>query len=272
MHSQRNGSFNPCFVGLVFQTNIALEEDMKEIIKSAWLKSILFIIETAGLKENDASTRIQTIIDSLAPGKYIGVNAEVREAIPLDLEPDFAGLNSTIDSFETKIYKSLHVPQFLVQSEEIANRATADKSAQLFIDGVVAYDQEWMSDILWDQHYEPLARRILKLNQNVTEDDTPDEEQMMPFKIKRIWDKPTISEFLDLATAVSTLVQTGIWDEEQANKVLETDDVTPRILKAKQERQQQMFQPKPEEETERQKQNAFAKIASAADKIGRKHQ
>ena len=221
-------------VHIAEEHNIVTEEDIKEILKSAWLKSILFLINTAGLSSAEATTQITTLIDSIDPGKYIGANSDVKEAIPLDLEPDFAGIISLVDSLESKIFKALYVPQFLVQSEDMANRATANKSASLFIDGIIAYDQEWLSDILWKQWYEPLLRKELKLEKNP--DDQTKDPPPIPFKIKRLWDKPTIEEFLDLAEALKQLKEAGIWDIEQVNKILKTPEVAKRI-KAEEEKQ-----------------------------------
>lgn len=207
--------------------NIATEEDIPEILKSAWLKAILFIVNTAGLDSTDATTQITTIIDQINPGKYVGVNTDVKEAIPLDLDPNFEGIMKMVDSLESKIFKSLHVPQFLVQSEDMANMATANKSASLFIDGIVASDQMWMSDILWKQWYEPLLRRELNLELDL---DNPEEEYTkLPFKIKRIWDRPSIEEFIELSAALVALKNAGIWDVTQANKMLNTPEVAKRV-------------------------------------------
>ena len=69
------------------------------------------------------------------------------------------------------------VPQFLVQAEDIANRATADKAASLFMNGIIAKDQQWLSDILMEQWYEPLLRAELKLPEGV----------QVPFRIRRVF-------------------------------------------------------------------------------------
>jgi len=218
--------------------NIATEEDIPEILKSAWLKAILFIINTAGMDSDTATSQIQTIINAINPGKYVGVNTDIKEAIPLDLDPNFEGIIKMVDSLESKIFKSLHVPQFLVQSEDMANMATANKSAALFIDGIIASDQQWMSDILWKQWYEPLLRRELNLEQDP--DNPEDDYKELPFKIKRVWDKPSVEEFIELSTALVALKNAGIWDVEQANKLLQTPEVAKRVNKANEEMKQNM--------------------------------
>lgn len=238
--------------------NIATEEDWKEIIKSAWLKSILFRIRTAGLKQSDANTKVQTYIDEIAPGKYIGVNEDVLEAIPLDLDPKYDGLVAIVDSMESKIFKALHVPQFLVQSEDMANRATANKSASLFIDGIIAHDQNWLSELLWRQWYKLMLQEFLKQESDV-DDPTSDEPPELPFKVTRRWDKPTVEEFIDLADAVKILVESGVWDLEQGNKALGTQDITPRVVKEKEEKMKQQ-----EEQFKMQKQQTNAQVATAS--------
>ena len=215
--------------------NIATEEDMKEILKSAWLKSILFVINTAGMTATKASTYIQTTIDAIDPGKYIGVNTDVKEAIPLDLDPKYDGIVAMVDSLESKIFKSLQVPQFLVQSEDMANMATANKSAALFLDGPCKNDERLAGDILWDQWYEPILRQKLNLESN--EDGTP---AKLPFKLVRRWEKPKVEEFMEMAQAVKALVDGKIWDVEEANKHLGTESATQRVMKQIEEDEKKM--------------------------------
>lgn len=225
--------------------NISTEEDIKEIMKSAWLKALLFVVETAGLNSTQAKNQIQTIIDAINPAKYIGVNRDVKEVIPLDLDPDFDGIVKMVDSLESKIFKSLFVPQFLVQSESIANMATANKSAALFLEGIVAFDQNWMGETLWQQHYEPLMRQSLGEKFVIDVEDPEAEVPQLPFKIKRVWEKPTVEEFMEMADALIKLTGAGIWDTEQANKVLQTPEVTKRISESEEKAKENM---QPDEE------------------------
>ena len=221
--------------------NVATEEDIPEILKSAWLKAIMFIVNTAGLNSTEATAQIQTIIDAINPGKYVGVNTEVKEAIPLDLDPNYEGIMKMVDGMETKIFKTLGVPQFLVQSEAIANMATANKSAALFLDGPVAQDQLQMSNLLWKQWYEPLLRRELEKDKDEQVDDDPQKDfETLPFKIKRVWDKATVEEFIELSSALVSLVGSNIWDIEQANKILQTPEVAKRVAQVEKENKSNM--------------------------------
>ena len=81
---------------------------------------------------------------SIVQGKYIGINQMGITATQLKLEGDLSGLVELAEKQESKIFKALQVPQFLVQSEDIANRATADKSAELFLNGVISKDHKWL--------------------------------------------------------------------------------------------------------------------------------
>jgi len=235
-------------VNIAESHNIATEEDIKEILKSAWLKAIMFIVNTAGMSATDAKAQIQTIIDAINPGKYIGVNNDVKEAIPLDLEADFKGIVEVIDSLESKIFKSLFVPQFLVQSEDMANMATANKSAALFIEGPVAFDQSWMTETLWQQHYEPLMRQEMEIE--IDPEDPTAEIKPLPFKIKRIWEKPTVEEFMEMSEAIIKLTGgKAPWDIEQANKLLGTPEVAKRVAEQEKENKENMEATPPAEES-----------------------
>lgn len=235
--------------------NIGIEEDFKEILKSAWLASILFRFNTAGLTAPQAKKRMESLIGSIKAGKYIGINDDIKDAEQLNLNPDYTGLIAMTDNLETKIYKALDVPQFLVQSESIANRATALQSATLFINGVVTADQTWLSDLLTEQWYDPFLRQKLTGKENLgvrevqnapkdsifnrfeaeSQQDTfaPNIAEPAPpplkFHLRRVFNQAKVADFLDLAQSITQLVGAGIWDTQQANEELGTEDVTNRI-------------------------------------------
>jgi hypothetical protein len=252
-------------VSIAESLNIAVEEDYKEILKSAWLASIMFVINTAGLSEEQAKSKIGTIIDSIAPAKYIGINEDIQDFKQLDLDPDFGGLVQLTDNLETKIYKALQVPQFLVQSESIANRATALQSASLFINGVIQSDQTWLSDSLSDQWYDPFVTKELKKKEKIIigqknkrigeqalirddlllqqNDETKlvdekagdasgiNESAEPKFRIRRTFNQARVADFLDLADAITKLHATGIWDLQKVNEELGSEEVIPRVEK-----------------------------------------
>ncbi len=202
--------------------NIFYEEDVKEIQRSAWLSSILLTVNTAGLRRAEAQARIKSVVDSIDPGKIIGVGGQGENGLKaesLDLKSDLGGLSQIGEYQEAKIFKAFRVPQFLVQSEDIANRATADKAAELFLSGVIQSDQMWLSANLDDQWYDPFLRDKLGL----------DDDEPLPFRITRKFKIPTVSEFIDLADGLLKLLQGGVWDIEQANEKLGTPEVADRI-------------------------------------------
>jgi len=235
--------------------NIFLEEDTPEISKSAWLPSITLKVITEGLTQSQKSTQIQNITDVINPGKITGISAEDIEGEPsvLDMKPDFRGILEFIDSLEEKIYNNYHIPLFAIKSDAIANLATARKSIQLFIEGTVADDQQWMEDVLAEQWYDPLLREelarggILEKTANTQEVNTKsvdlsqpeDAEAPLPFLIRRKFEKPVIDDFLDLAQALGILKQNSIWGEGYINKnILKTPEASAELDKLKQERTQ----------------------------------
>lgn len=214
--------------------NILLNEDIKEISKSAWLASILLQITTAGLDNATATTKITNIVRAVSKaGKIVGVNEEVVPT-QLNLEPDLAGLSAIIEKLETIIFKTLQVPQFLVQSESAANRATAVQSATQFLNGVVANDQRWVEDILEEQWYDPylLARKEL-IKGIETKEESIDKSQKneLPFHVRRVYNQAKASEFVDLADSVVRLKEARIWDVQKSNEVLGSEEVTQRVMK-----------------------------------------
>lgn len=229
-------------------------EDGKEIAMSAFLPSILLKVLTEGLVTGDKTTRISTVMDAIDPGRITGVPAEqVEEAQMLDLNPNYEGLVKFTDSYETQIYNAFHVPLFMVKSDEIANRATANKSAKIFLEGVVADDQAWMENLLGKQWYDPLLREALKKNDKLTETVTDKTlstktdtsapkgtEAPLPFLIRRKFEAPTVEDFVDLAESLASLKQNGIWDVTKANEMLNTEEVTTRVMAEQKKREDEM--------------------------------
>ena len=198
-------------------------EDTPEILKSAWLASILLKIDTSDLSDaKDKQARIDTITDNIDPGRFLGADKEM-EAEKLDFDANFEGLSKFADRTDLKIFKALGIPQSLVQAEDTANKSTADSSATLFLDGVVSTDQNSMTDILWEQWYEPYVRELM----GVTEDH--DSNQQIGFKVMRRWDKATAEQFQELVNGVVQLVNSNIWDVQKANEKLQTPEVTQRV-------------------------------------------
>ena len=209
-------------------------QNTKEVALSAFLPTILLKVDTEAMSSSDKNTKVSNLIAEVAPGKIIGVPNDVEDAEMLDMKPDYAGYVTMMDSLEIKIYNAFHVPLFLVKSDEIANRATANKSAKLFLDGVVTDDQKWMQETLGSQWYDPLLREELKksnkIEKTVDTSDPDDTEAPLPFLIRRKFVLPTVEDFLDLADALVTLKTNNIWDTAKTNEILETPEITNRVV------------------------------------------
>ena len=214
-------------------------EDTPEILKSAWLASILLKIDTSDLSDpTDKQERIDAIVDLSDPGRILGVDKGV-EAEKLDFDANFEGLAKFADRTDLKIFKGLQLPQSLVQSEDMANKATADSSGTLFLDGTVTSDQNEWSKILWKQWYEPYIREMLAAEKD--EDDPDDKPVGLTFRITRKWDKITNEQFLELVQGITALVQNNIWDVQKANEKLQTEEVTQRVMQEKQDNEENML-------------------------------
>ena len=222
--------------------SILLEEDVGEIVKSAWLPTLLLKLDVTGANK---STSIANIINKINPGKIVGVPSEDVDGEPvmLNMEADFDGIVKMGDSLEEKIYNNYHIPLFLVKSDKIANLATAKKSLLAFKDGTVADDQEQMEEIWAEQWYMPLLRDEIKKNPNLISEQTSDEtadnesvdtaepsddEMPLPFIIKRKFDPPNVEDVED----IKMLIDGKIIDlEESHNRLGIPSDVTQRMLK-----------------------------------------
>lgn len=219
------------------ETHNYMIQNTKEVALSAFLPTILLKVDTETMTNvTDKTTKINTVMNQIEPGKIIGVTNDVEEATMLDMKPDYKGYVEMMDSQEVKIYNAFHVPLFLVKSDEIANRSTANKSTKLFLDGVVTDDQIWMQETLGKQWYDPLLREklaesIKKPNEKTVDTSDPvDSEQPLPFLIRRKFELPTVEDFIDLADALVSLKTNNIWDTQKTNEILKTEDVTSRVL------------------------------------------
>lgn len=265
-HTESHG-YSPTepIIYIVQAHNVLLEEDVNEIVKSAWLPSILLPIITAGQTGSNKSTQISRIIDGIDPAKILGIDAESLGGDPqmLDLKPDFTGINELADRLEEKIYNNYHIPLFLIKSDKIANIATAQKSAQMFIEGTVADDQTWMENLLADQWYDPLLRDELK-NVNLLEatanPDVPtvntksvdtssptDAQAPLPFIIRRRFEKPTIEDLIEMSGVVAQLLDKKVIDIQKAHEMLHMEDITTRVSEQNQAKEEQDLKMKQQE-------------------------
>jgi len=222
--------------------NIALQEDIPEILKAAFLASVILNIQTAGLSKADAKNKITSIVNAVAKaGKIIGINEEIS-ATPVSMNPNFQGLEQIVSKLEKIIFKSLQVPEFLLQSEAAANRATAIQAATQFLNGKVSYEQQVFEDILEEQWYDTYLmenREKIIGFENLKDIEDPAD---LPFHVRRVFNKAKVSDFMDMATAIVELVKNGIWDEQKANEELESEEVLQRIMQKKEEMQKQAFE------------------------------
>lgn len=229
--------------------DILLNEDIKEISRTNYMPSVILKISTASLDNATASAKVRKIVNAVAKaGKVIGINEEV-DAVTVEMEPDFQGLTIIIEKLETIVYKTLQVPQFMVQSESAANRATAVQSATQFLNGPVADDQEDISDVIQDQWYDRfLISNIDKIKDENGKEIKIEEGSDLPFHIRRVFNQAKASEFVDMAQAVATLKRENIWDVKKCNEVLGSEEVTPRIEAALKEFEKKMEKEKTDED------------------------
>ncbi|MCZ6582893.1 MAG: hypothetical protein O6761_06955 [Thaumarchaeota archaeon] len=217
-------------------------EDTPEILKSLWAASILLNIDTSDLSDpDDKQDRIDKIVDLADPGRILGVDKEVGVE-KLDFDANYDGLGKFADRTDLKIFKAFQVPQSLVQSEDMANKATADSSGTLFLDGTVTSDQNEWSKILWKQWYEPYIREMIAVEKD--EDDPDDKPVGLTFRIMRKWDKITNEQFMELVNGIVQLVNAGIWDIQKANEKLQSEEVTQRVTMEDLENPNQPFNDK----------------------------
>lgn len=196
----------------VSEVNRRLNERVfPEINTSQWAGS--GIIQFSGLNQGD----MQTFTDEMMkPGNWKATNQQFQlHEYKLQVPGDFL-LNQRDRNVRQELMQ-LRVPSFLMNFEDVTNRATTELIASVWQETVLEAERDWLRDILWKYWYRPLMELYF-----------PDKE-FLYIRAKVILEFQSIdfSSLIEKAVAISNLVASNIISVREGREMLKLPPFPP---------------------------------------------
>jgi hypothetical protein len=139
------------------------EFDAPEIAESMWAGYGTILLKKIGRSKAQTKTDASTIVDGMTVGAWNAIEVDALDEIDIkthDLDPKIGELVQLMDRYERLIIGNSGVPAALLGREEDTNRATLLGKIDMFVNGPVAADREWLGEILTKQWYERIFTKL----------------------------------------------------------------------------------------------------------------
>lgn len=201
----------------VSEVNRRLNERVfPEINTSMWAGS--GIIQFQGLNQGD----MQTFTDEMMKaGNWKATNQQFQlHEYKLQVPGDFL-LNQRDRNVRQELMQ-LRVPSFLMNFEDVTNRATTELIASVWQETVLEAERDWLRDILWKYWYRPLMELYF-----------PD-KQFLYIRAKVILEFQSIdfSSLIEKAVSISNLVASNIISVREGREMLKLPPFPPDQIDA----------------------------------------
>lgn len=179
-----------------------IEEDLPEINKSQWAGTGFF--EFSGMADED----IQEVLDRIEPGLNIGFNQPTKYT-NIPAQGNAQSLTNQLTELLQFMLVKLKVPTFLMNHEQITNRATTDTVSQIWQITTLEQDRNWLRQTLQDQWYDML----IELFTGVKAYDRK-------YKIVIEFESKLFEDFLSKAQGVTLLLNAGVITRPEGREML----------------------------------------------------
>jgi len=183
---------------------------------------------------NTSRTAMEQFTKEFTGGRWHATSSDV-EIQTFDLRPKLEEIMTVIREGRLMIAEDLGIPQFLISSERVPNRAVADLTMNAWRESDLNHARTWLQGIIEPQWYDSLM--LLRY---------PDIDlQKFWLKAKLEFEDITFESLKDKSDAIIPLYQAGLITIEKALKILDMEDVLEQI-----QAQQRLLQEQRKEELE----------------------
>jgi hypothetical protein len=166
---------------------------------------------------------------SLKPGTHSAANQPGLDFKEIKLTHDYEGLLSQQDHAKKKILSMFGLPSFLMNFEDVTNRATSESVLSGFNESMIAAERSWISKILDQQWYPRLFSLFYP----------KDEFIHMKLRMMIEFENITFESFLERAAAVAVLVEKGLFTNEEGRRMLKIQTAIDQPIMNNMQQQQQ---------------------------------
>lgn len=201
------------------QSIIPLSEEsrrLKQIVfpqlnQSHWAGSMLWFFP------NWPKTQMDALLKTVKPGGHIGVPIPDIRVQEMNLQHDYAGLINLQNEFKKGMLTAFGLPSFLMNFEDVTNRATAETVVIGFNESTIQAERTWITDILDDQWYTKLFNIYFP----------HDEYIHIKMKMKTEFENITFESFLAKAVAAVTLYEKKMMTITEIRDMLKLPPLKP---------------------------------------------
>lgn len=123
-----------------------------QLNQSHWAGSMLWFFP------NWPQSQMKKLFNTIKPGGHTGIPEPNIRVEPMEIKHDYAGLLNLQSEFKKGILTAFGLPSFLMNFEDVTNRATAETVVIGFNESTIQSERSWLTDILDEQWYQKLFK------------------------------------------------------------------------------------------------------------------
>jgi hypothetical protein len=162
--------------------------------------------------------QMDKFLSKIKPGGHIGVPQKDINFQEMKLNYDYPGIISLRNELKKGILTAFGLPSFLMNFEEVTNRATAETVVIGFNESTIQSERSWITDILDEQWYP----RLFKLFYPA--------DEFIHIKMKMVMEFENISfeSFLQKAVATVSLFEKGMMTLTECRNLMKLPPLQPK--------------------------------------------
>ena len=176
-----------------------------QLNQAHWAGSMLWFFP------NWSQSMMDTLFKTVKPGGHTGIPQKDITVQQIQFDHDYAGLINLQNEMKKGILTAFGLPSFLMNFEEVTNRATAQTVVIGFNESTIQAERSWITDILDEQWYSRLFRIFY-----------PNDE-FIHIKLKMVTEfkNITFDSFLQKAVAAVSLLEQGMMTRTEVRNMLD---------------------------------------------------
>jgi len=203
---------------------IILSEDLKEAAKVS--------TSDAGMVKFPPNTSRQAMdqfTKQFIGGQWHATSSDVTVET-FDLRPKIQDMTNTVKEFDSMIITGLGLPEYVINSKNVPNRAVADVAMNVWREADLNHARTWLRGIIEPQWYDSLM--LIHFGEDI-------DVGTFWAKCKLEFEDITYETLKDKAETVIMLMNAGLMTIEKACKILDLEDVLEQIQAQQKLMQQQ---------------------------------
>ena len=166
---------------------------------------------------NYSESMMKRFFNSIKPGGHVGIPDDRIKFNESKLTYDYAGIINLMSDLKKQILSVFGLPSFLMNFEDVTNRATSDTVVTGFNESTIQAERSWITSILDKQWYPKLFKIYY-----------PDDEFLhIKLKMQVSFENISFESFYEKAVAVVALIEKKIMTVAEGRNMLKLPPLLP---------------------------------------------